>query len=181
LKKKGRISKSFRFNKRLFLFIFLLLVLLVSSLYFGARTYSYFSVLNVQSANYTLNVTDYVGFVLDSDKIHFGGVVPGGYSVRSLNVQSDIDGFVFVKSNDADLVYVNAQGLRVGKDVDARFDFKLVVPVDAEEQDVEGTIYFFVMRSDRVWPLRFLDGDLLPVFDEVQRPPSIILNISNND
>lgn len=179
--KKKAVRQKLVFNRNLLLFVLLLLLLLASSFYFGVRTYSYFSVLNVESVNYTLNVTDYVGFVLDSDKIHFGGVVPGGHSVRSMNVQSSIEGFVFVKSDDAEFVYVNNQGLRVGPGVDARFDFKSVVPKDTVEQNIEGTIYFYVMKSDKRWPLRFLNGVLLPVFDEIQRPPSITLNITNND
>jgi len=176
--KKAR-KKKVGFDYKLFVFISLVVVFIIALLFFGLKVYSSFQVVEFKSINFTLNVTDHVGIILDSDKLHFGGVIPGGYSSRSLFLLSEIEGFVFIKSDYSDLVKVNNQGLFVDSD-GARFDFRAVVPKNMDYQDVEGEIHFYVMKSDKRWLLRFFSGGLLDVFVEQTKKPTISLDIVNN-
>lgn len=163
-RKSGSGKKFNNFNFRSFLFFFLLGFLVVSVFVFALKLYAVRSVLDVQEIGFTLNVSDYVGLNIDTDKLHFGSVFPGGSSSRSVFLNSGVDGYVFV-SSDFDWLFVEEQGFRVNKGDGFYINLKAIVPLDAEFEDFEGVVYFYVLRSDSRLPFLFLDGEVLGDFE----------------
>ncbi len=173
--------KRRRDKRRGFVLLIIVLLLIFSLSFFVVTSYVDGEVLSSTSFLYTLNVTDYVGMNLDTDKLHFGGVRPGGSSSRSLNISSEFEGFVYLTS-DIDWLFVSEQGGFVGPDNPLKVDFSMVVPSGSDLGDYEGEIFIYILSSQSEFPLRFFKGDVLGVHTSVsERPPSIVLDISSGD
>lgn len=149
----------------LFLFVFLALVLFFCLIYFILKVYFTYSVLDVRTIEYNVSVGDYVGLNLDSDKLNFGTVFPSGFSSRGLTLQSNVDGYVFIKS-DFDWLLVDKQGIFVEKGSIVNLMFKVEAPHDAFFGDYQGVIYIYILKHNNYLSSLFFDsGDLVDVFE----------------
>ena len=135
----------------------------------------------MQQINYTINVTDYVGLNLDTDKLHFGGIMPGGHSQRTMSVVSEIEGYVYVLTDKNTYLYVNQQGQRVEKEKPAILTFKAAIPKEKPQQNIEDTIYVFILKKEQEWPIMSYGKKIMKTFEEYQPTPSIMLNISDKN
>jgi len=64
----------------LFIFAVLLTVAAVASFY------SFYVIKEIRILEMTVKVADYVGINIDTDKVYFGAVMPGGASIRSVKI-----------------------------------------------------------------------------------------------
>lgn len=132
---------------------------------------------DVKTLNYTMNISDYVGINLDTDKLHFGTISPGGDSSRKLTINSNIEGYVFVTSSDADFIYIDKQGIKITNET-AQMEFFAKVPKNTTPQNIEGTLNFYVLKNKHPWPLTFQKEKLLKIQTNKQSQPRISLNIA---
>jgi hypothetical protein len=163
------------------LIILISIVLFLSITFFSLKIYTEKNILNIQQINYTINITDYVGFNLDTDKLHFGGIIPGGHSQRTMSVISEIEGYVFILTNKETYLYVNEQGQEVEKDKPAILTFKAVIPKDKTHQNIEETIQVYILKKEHAWPIMFYGKKIMKTFEEYSATPSIMLNISDKN
>lgn len=180
-KKNSKVSdKLFQKKVRwlLIFFIFLVLFSLLTILFFTFHAFNQVHI--IQKVPFTINVSNYVGFNLDTDMLHFGGVVPGGYAARNIMINSDFEGYVFVSSQEVDWVFVQNQGLAIKPDSSLSLKFMAKPPKDIKLQNVSGNFHVYIMKSDKTWPFIFFKENLLDSFEQVQDTGSKI-SITVND
>ena len=71
--------------KRKHLFFLLILAILATAAAI-AIFYSFYVIKEVKTIDMHVKVEDYVGFNLDTDKLYFGTVMPGGSAKRSISI-----------------------------------------------------------------------------------------------
>lgn len=134
-------------------------------------------ILDVKTLNYTMNISDYVGINLDTDKLHFGTISPGGNSNRKLTINSDLEGYVFITSSNPEFIYVNNQGLKLNNN-SIQIDFFADIPKNTTQQNIERTLTFYVLKNKHPWPLIFQKEKLLKIQSIKQKSTGIKLDIA---
>jgi hypothetical protein len=140
------------------------------------------SVVSVSTVNATMNVSDYVGVITNKDKLHMGGIMPGGSSVRDLSIVSDTDGFVYVASGQRqDWLYVSAQNKPVEAGAKMFLTFTAVPGRRAVLGDHEITLRVYVLK--RKLPLLaervLLKGEpVMLITDRVEREGGAFVGIT---
>jgi hypothetical protein len=138
--------------------IVLLCILLLAIIFFVILLTSFLtyrnSIMEVKEMKTTLNVSDYVGINLDTDKLHFGTVFPGGYSVREVTINSSQEGFVYVAVQEtavqggfSDWIFVSSQGKFVDAESPATLMFTAKSPNDAKPGNYGSTLKFYVLKK----------------------------------
>lgn len=171
-KKKQEITKI--------IFVTLLILLATTMIYFTLKTYAVYSIKNIQTLNYTVNISDYVGLNLDSDKLHFGTVIPGGSSKRSMTLTTTQEGYVYVTSKN-NWIQISNQGQYVNTTTPANFEFQINIPKNEEPQNIENKIKFYITKKPQRWIMHFQKEPLLKTFEKIPPRPNIILEIANNE
>lgn len=143
-------SKSKDFGGRKLRVIMIVLICLVLA-FFAVIIYTSISVRNsiiiADEYTATINVSDYVGFNLDKDKLHFGTAFPGGMAAREIeiNTSSDKDSYIYVVADKEfkDWIYVSAQNQIIPKIY--TLHVKMKVPTNITEVGYEFKIHIYVL------------------------------------
>jgi hypothetical protein len=176
-------SKKSRFTRILLISLIILacLVFIISVLIL----FTHPTVLALKEVNATLNITDHIGFNLNPDKIHFGSMFSGGKSVRSINIISDRDGYVYVTVvNDSnDWIYVYDQNFFILKDSSMSLTFAAMPPTYFEEGNYEVALNIYVLKKKpSLFTKLFLEGKMVSLTSQEYMPGSAVisLNITNS-
>lgn len=111
-------------------------------------------------------VTDYVGFNLDSDKLHFGGVLPGGKSTRSMILQIPNEAYVYVTNEELLWVYMPIENPTFVEE--GNLELKLFVkPPRGIKNDLYGSnLHVYVLNEEPSGLEKmFLKGTALEMFE----------------
>lgn len=173
-KNKSKDQESGKYRYVLFI---VLTIIILAILFFTIKINLSEPIVDINKINYTINVSDYVGINLDTDKLHFGTLSPGGDGSRKITINSDLEGYVFITSARDDLIYVDRQGVKL-TDKPIHLDFIAAIPRNMSNQNIEGTLTFYVLKTSNPWPLFFQKEKLLQTRN-LNSKPSITLNISD--
>ncbi len=106
----------------------------------------------------TMNVSNYIGFNLDKDKVYFGSLFPGGSSSRDVNVNSSNDGYIYITSEgDFDnVVFVYAQNIPVQAGSVAMINFIAKPPRNMSLGNYEIPLHIYVLKKKASCLTKFL-------------------------
>jgi hypothetical protein len=149
--KKNNSNKSFDFGGRklriilivlISVFVVIALAMFLVYLFYGNN------ILSVNELNATIGVDDYIGFNLDKDKLHFGTSMPGGTSMRELNLTSPANGFIYVTIDPEfkNWAYVSMQNAHIDAGVPTLFNVKLFVPESAKVGNYTFGMKVFILK-----------------------------------
>ncbi len=85
----------------------ILLIALVAAIA-AASTYMFYNILiidDIEVIEFDVNVANYSGFNLDSDKMHFGAVTPKTESRREITITAEDDQRIIIHVKGVDFVY----------------------------------------------------------------------------
>ncbi len=100
------------------------------------------------SIEYTFSVQSEIGFVLDSDALHFGGGPPGARLQRGLNISSTRDARVVLSWDGPGDIVVSKNNFLIQADTQEYVLFFLTVPSDLENGFYEGSIFVTLYEGD---------------------------------
>ncbi|MFP4568002.1 MAG: hypothetical protein ACLFN8_03585 [Candidatus Woesearchaeota archaeon] len=157
----------------------ILTLLIMIIIFFTIKTYATFTIQNINQLNYTLNISDYVGVNLDTDKLNFGTTTQGGESTRGLTIKTEIPGYIYFTTNEESYIHVNSQGKKINPGEPTQFTFKAIIPQDTPSKDIENTINIYILTTKNSWPLIFQKQKLLNEIPELTKKPTITLDLTN--
>ncbi len=95
-----------------------------------------------------VKVSDHVGFKLDTDKLYFGTITPGGSADRKVNISVPRDSYVVITMGGElkDWLRPKYNGFSLEADTQKAIKFTVHDPEKAEEGNYTGTVTFTFYR-----------------------------------
>lgn len=159
---KANTSKHLVLKRKIRIVLFSLIALFVVISGFVFFVYLSYGddVLSVNEINATIGVSDYIGFNLDKDKLHFGTAFPGGASLRELTLTSEKSGYMYITINPEfeDWAYVSSQNIYVKEDEPVFVQIRMFVPTDAVMKNYTFGMKVFVLEKKADFITDFILG-----------------------
>lgn len=121
---------------KIVLICFIVIVVLLSCIIFFCLNSYKHSIVSVMEMNATLNVSDYVGFNLNKNGLHFGTIFPGGYSTRDIGLILEKDSYVYIITDDSKIskwIYVSYQNELLERGINYSLRIVARAPLDAPD------------------------------------------------
>jgi len=176
-------SKNYKFTR--ILLVLLIIATCITFVISGIILLMHPTVLALKEVNATLNITNHIGFNLNSDKLHFGSMFPGGKSVRSVDLISNADGYVYITvvNDSKDWIYVYDQNFFVRNNSIVSLNFAAMPPIYLENGNYEVALKVYVLKKKpTIFTKIFLEGKPVSLTSESYIPGSAVisLNITNS-
>jgi hypothetical protein len=142
--KKRRKSKYTGIQKVVFLLVAVIVLSVATT--FALLYFFDTSPDEIKTLKYTYTAKENVGFVLDTDALHFGGGPRGALMVRNINMSTTEDARVKITSVGPGTVTVSENDFFLPANTSKELTFSLSVPLDAQPGFYEGIVYFSFYR-----------------------------------
>jgi len=140
IKPMKKINSSTKPNlnklKIIYLFLFIIILILLTS-YFVIRSFP--EPKHIENLEYDFKVQKEVGFVLDSDALHFGNAPVNSTSNRNITINSEFDALVKIFFDGPANLIVNENNFVLEKNTNKSLEFTLTVP-DLPEGKYKGNV-----------------------------------------
>lgn len=130
--------------------IFLLVLVVIATAAAVAIFYSFFVIKEIKTIEMHVKVDDYVGFNLDTDKLYFGTVMPGGSAKRSIKISNhygyEIKVKIYTGGIISNWVYLNNTKFILQPNETIDVPFTVNVPKDTPYGNYTGKIKIVFTR-----------------------------------
>ena len=113
--------------------------------------YVNYKVVSVEEINFDLEIGNEIGFNIDTDAIHFGRVLPGGNSIKQINLTNNKEFDVLIviqkKSEINDWIIIGENKFVLVPRENKEVNISIKIPLDTEYDLYEGKIKVISVKA----------------------------------